>query len=78
MVIFFRVLSEFEFPIVQTKRSNVVIVVSPKIKEIYVGRFSIIFYLGYVVKCRFAMTANEKGLWSGGVFETPLPERQPM
>ena len=21
---------------------------------------------------------NEKGLWSGGAFETPLPERPPM
>ncbi len=23
------------------------------------------------------MTANGKGLWSGGAFETPLPERPP-
>jgi hypothetical protein len=30
------------------------------------------------VVCRFAITANEQGLWSGGGFETRLPERLPM
>ena len=24
------------------------------------------------------LTPNEKGLWSGGVFEKPLPERPPI
>ena len=26
----------------------------------------------------FSMTHNEKGLWSGGEFETRLPERSPI
>ena len=30
-----------------------------------------------MVGCRSAILHNdEKGLWSGGAFETPLPERQ--
>ena len=42
---FFRVVSEFEFLIVQVNSSKVATVVSPKVSEMYVGKLSIIFYL---------------------------------
>ena len=34
--------------------------------------------VSYLVLGFFKMAANEKGLWSGGEFETQLPERPPI
>ena len=52
-------------------------IVSPKIvaKNNKVKVFVIVFVVGLG---HFKITANVKGLWSGGEFETRLPERLPI
>ena len=51
------------------KSNKVVIVVSPKISGIYVGKLSIIFLLSFVYGVVFTMRHNVLGLWIGRVSE---------